>query len=649
MKSKFFILSFWSLLMVSCQKQQIQRIEFVKDGQPKNLEIRGMREEDGYLEADETLFLRAEKAIYGNEIFVKMKLSVNDLEGAITITVGDNTFAIINEPDKKALVLQGPAIGKSVNLGEMSNFIEPDVPFELTISYKDKKLSYKIDDEEIYSQKSNISPAGLIQIEDDGGHFRVYDIFCKGLFQPVEEFYTKEFLLDRAHKSVAKAADKVKDDPNRPAFHFQPPANWNNDPNGLLFYDGYYHLFYQHNPYGDRWDWMHWGHGRSKDLVHWEHLPIALWPSVEKGENHCFSGSGFIKDDGSPILFYTSIGHENPEHWAALPLDNKLKQWEKHPGNPIVVMEDHGEQFIDDWRDPFLFREGSDTYMVIGGHPRDMKGSIMMYKALNSDLTKWDYLGTPFTGEEGNWECPNFFKVGDKYVLIYSPHGKVEYYTGTMDFSKVKFKPEYHGIIDNGSEWKYYAPNTLQKNDGRRILFGWIPEFTENQGWQGAISLPRDLSIDRKGRLVQKPVSELTKLRGELVSERNVKLTNSSKKLEINYPQFELIMNIANEGANEIGFRFNGESGKPYEIELTPEALFFGEEKVVVDPKLDEKVQTVHFFFDRTVIEFFLNNGLLCATKVMYPDKANLNFEIFSKGGEVILESIDVWKINSIW
>jgi len=120
-------------------------------------------------------------------------------------------------------------------------------------------------------------------------------------------------------------------------------------------------FFIKHNPYGDRWDWMHWGHARRKDLVHWEHLPIALWPSVEKGENHCFSGSGFIKDDGSPILFYTSIGHENPEHWAALPLDNKLKQWEKHPGNPIVVMEDHGEQFIDDWCDPFLFREGSDT------------------------------------------------------------------------------------------------------------------------------------------------------------------------------------------------------------------------------------------------------------------------------------------------
>ena len=120
-------------------------------------------------------------------------------------------------------------------------------------------------------------------------------------------------------------------------------------------------------------------------------------------------------------------------------------------------------------------------------------------------------------------------------------------------------------------------------------------------------------------------------------------------KLEINHPQFEMMINIANEGVNQIGFRFNDESGKAFEIKLTPEALFFGDEKVVVAPGLDEKIQTVQFFFDRTIIEIFVNNGLLCATKVIYPDKTNLNFEIFSKGGDVILESIDLWKINSIW
>lgn len=637
------------LLAVSCQKEPLQTIEFVKDGVPKDLVIREMRTEDGYLQADETFFLRAEKAIYGNAIFVKMRLSVNDFKGYILITVGDNTFAIINESDEKGLFLQGPSIGKTVNLGEMSDFIKPDVPFNLSITYENEKLIYAIDGNEIYSDEANIPPAGLILMEEYGGNFRVYDLVCEGQFKPVETFYTKEFLLDRAHKSVARAAERVKDDPNRPAYHFQPPANWNNDPNGTLFYNGYYHLFYQHNPYADSWSWMHWGHARSKDLVHWEHLPIALWPSVEKGEDHCFSGSGFIKDDGKPILFYTSIGHENPEHWAALPIDNKLKKWEKHPANPIIVMEDHGEQFIDDWRDPFLFRETGETYMVIGGHPRDVKGSIMMYKALNSDLTEWDFLGTPFTGEEGNWECPNFFKVGDKYVLIYSPHGKVEYYTGTMDFDKVKFTPEYHGIIDNGSDWNYYAPNTLQKEDGRRILFGWIPGFKENQGWQGAISLPRDLTIDEKGRLIQKPVPELTKLRGDLVREMNVKLLNSSKILEINYPQFEMMVNIANGGVNQIGFRFNEENGELYEIILTPQMISLGEEEVNVDPAVGEKIQTVQFFFDRTVIEIFVNEGLFCATKVIYPDKENLNFEIFSQSGEVVLESIDLWKINSIW
>ena len=454
MKVKLFIGFLFFFLAIACQKEPIQRIEFVKDGQPNDLELREMwTGDEGYLQAGKTFFLRAGKAIYGDDLIVRMKLSVNDAEGHIIITVGDNALGISNEgsqSDDKRLTLQGPSIGKSVTLGEMSDFIRPDVPFELSISYKNRKLSYAIDGKEIYSNETNIPPSGLILMEEYGGNFRVYDLACEGQFKPIEKFYTKEFLLDRAHKSVARAAERVKDDPNRPAFHFLPPANWNNDPNGTLFYNGYYHLFYQHNPYADSWDWMHWGHARSKDLVQWEHLPIALWPSVERGENHCFSGSGFIKDNGKPILFYTSIGHENPEHWAAVPVDNKLKRWEKHPANPIVVMEDHGAQFIEDWRDPFLFREAGGTYMVIGGHPRGGKGSIMMYKALNEELTEWEYLGVPFSGEENNWECPNFFKIDEKYVLIYSPHGKVEYYTGTMDFDKVTFTPEYHGIIDNG-------------------------------------------------------------------------------------------------------------------------------------------------------------------------------------------------------
>jgi beta-fructofuranosidase len=239
--------------------------------------------------------------------------------------------------------------------------------------------------------------------------------------------------------------------------------------------------------------------------------------------------------------------------------------------------------------------------------------------------------------------------VGDKYVLIYSPHGKVEYYTGTMDFDNVKFTPEYHGIIDNGGEWNYYAPNTLQKDDGRRILFGWIPGFQENQGWQGAISLPRDLSIDARGRLIQTPVPELAKLRGKPDREMNVVITNDPKKLDVNFPQFEMMIKIDNDGTDHIGFRFQGENGEPYEIILTPQLISFGEEEVNVDAVFGEQIQIVQFFFDRTVIEIFVNEGLLCATKVIYPDKENLRFEIFSQSGDVALKSVDIWQMNSIW
>jgi beta-fructofuranosidase len=609
-------------------------------------------EEGGYLQADEEFSLQATKTICGEEISMIMRLSLARKNRRITVTFGDNDLILSggsDDWDETQLILQGPSVGKRVVLGRISDYIEPDVPFELAASYRNNMLVYAIDGRELYCENTDIAPAGFISMRDFGGNVRVYDLVAEGKFSPPGELYTRDFLLERAHKSVKKAAAKVRNDPNRPAFHFLPPANWNNDPNGLLFHDGTYHLFYQHNPYADHWNWMHWGHARSRDMVHWEHMPIALWPSLERGEKHCFSGSGYITDAGEPILFYTSIGHETPEHWAAVPADNELAKWNKHPANPIIVMDDHGGQHIDDWRDPFLFRETGQTYMVIGGHPRGVTGSIMLYKASNSELTKWEYLGVPFSGEERNWECPNFFKIGEHYVLIYSPHGRVEYFTGTMDFERNRFTPKSHGFIDNGGRGNYYAPNTLQMEDGERILFGWIPGFREDEGWQGAISLPRELSIDGKGRLIQKPVPQLTALRGEHRSEKRVVLTDTAKKIEISKPQFELLLKIGGQGADRIGFRFNDRNGDPFEIVLEPEVFRFNEKKVTVDPEIDHNLKSVHLFFDRTVIEIYVNSGELCATKVVYPDRINLDFEIFDERDELDIESLDVWEMASIW
>jgi beta-fructofuranosidase len=103
--------------------------------------------------------------------------------------------------------------------------------------------------------------------------------------------------IDRATQGVAAALMRAAADSTRPVYHFRPPAQWMNDPNGVIFHEGWYHIFYQHNPYGDNWGHMHWGHARSRDLVDWDHLPIALWPSLELGEEHCFSGCATVDAD----------------------------------------------------------------------------------------------------------------------------------------------------------------------------------------------------------------------------------------------------------------------------------------------------------------------------------------------------------------
>ncbi len=456
-------------------------------------------------------------------------------------------------------------------------------------------------------------------------------------------------MLNQEKKSFSIIPKKNRNDSNRPAFHFLPPSNWLNDPNGLIFLKDYYHMFYQHNPYDDVWGSIHWGHARSKDLVYWEHLPIAISPSLNKNEEHCFSGCGFIRNDSHPILFYTSIGNRAPEQWAAMAESDQLSIWQKFKSNPILSMEIHKGLIIEDWRDPFIFGEAGNIYMVLGGHPKNKFGSVMLYKAINSELTNWEYLGILFQGNEQNWECPNLFKIGDKYVLIYSPHGIVKFYTGKLFIEKQKFIPEFHGIIDYGPTCDYYAPNTLQMENGRRITFAWIKGFKSKQGWQGAISLPRDLSVDSEGRLIQKPIHELEKLRGNYTVINNIKLKNYEMIKEITYPQFELKASFGLDGTQFVSFRFNEESGKKYVINITPFQISFAMDRIQIDPPFLEQIYDIQLFFDRTIIEVFINSGLVCATKVLYPDMNNLDFEISGENSIIEIELLELWEMNSIW
>jgi beta-fructofuranosidase len=454
--------------------------------------------------------------------------------------------------------------------------------------------------------------------------------------------------LTRANSSVQGAAGRAKADPTRPIYHVLPPALWCNDPNGPLFFNGYYHLFYQHNPYGDRWEHMHWGHVRSKDLVHWEHQPIALWPSQDKGEDHCFSGCAAVNDQGQPILLYTSIGAKRPpEHWAAVG-DDELVNWKKHPANPLLTEKMHGEVKVPDWRDPFVFKEAGKWYMVCGGHRDGGHGRILLYTS--DDLEKWQFLGVPFEGEEDNWECPNFFKLGNKWVLIYSPHGLVRYYTGTFDLKTYKFKPEYHGTLDYSDN--FYAPNGLEDGDKRRVLWGWVKGFPGGRGWNGCLTLPRILTLGDGGRLEQRPAPELQKLRGDRLEQlADIHLNDASRVLEKTAGDaLEILAQIETGDAKSCGLKVRRSKDGKQAITISYDGKHLdvaGAKAPLILPE-NKRSLSLHIFLDKSVVEVYANDGV-CVTRVLDAAGDRLGVEAFAQGGGAKLAALEAWPLKTIW
>jgi hypothetical protein len=260
-----------------------------------------------------------------------------------------------------------------------------------------------------------------------------------------------ELAMRSVDSLVRRGIGNVKD---RLSFHFRPPAHGNGDPCGLINHNGYYHMFYSYNPDAYGYGYKHWGHARTKDMVHWEYLPMGLCPSREIGEKHIYTGNAVINDDGVPMIFYASIGMQyGSAIGAAVPMDDKLIGWEKHPAIPITL-KSMGELKPGDYAinsDPYVIKEAGIWYLVLGARLEGGKPCISLYKSDN--FVDWEYVGIPLVGEgTKHWECAALFKLDDKWVVIYSPQGQCGYYTGTMDFKNCHFEPEYNGFLDHSGE-----------------------------------------------------------------------------------------------------------------------------------------------------------------------------------------------------
>src|SRR5215471_19974420 len=331
---------------------------------------------------------------------------------------------------------------------------------------------------------------------------------------------------------------KLAADPLRPQFHLLPSRNWMNDPNGPIFWNGQYHMFFQYNPNAAGWGDMHWNHAVSTDMIHWRHLPIALAPTPAWADaDGCFTGSA-VNDNGVATILYTGVktvpkeqatlrdGNHNYRETQCLATsrDPQLLTWEKWK-EPVIEPPD--DPNLTGFRDPFLWRDEKSKLWYLGVASGQFKvgGRILLYGS--KDLRNWEYLHPLASGhwrEKENtnpvdsgemWECPDFFPLGKKHVLLYSTAGQVFWEVGELDPKELVFHMEKRGVLDQGA---YYAQKTQLDAKGNRILWGWIPERRPDSelisaGWAGCMALPRVLSVADDGTLLMRFAPQIESLR----------------------------------------------------------------------------------------------------------------------------------------
>ena len=308
---------------------------------------------------------------------------------------------------------------------------------------------------------------------------------------------------------------------HRPCYHFLPAANWMNDPNGVIQWKGRYHLFFQYNPDGAYHANMHWGHAVSDDLVHWQKLPIAIAPTPDSPDQGGIFSGCMVIDNGTPVAVYTGVNNDASVQQQCLAIGNDdLTVWQKHARNPVLGdVPDHLGQ-TRDFRDPFVWKQDGSWNMLLAANIVGVGGAILLYRS--NDLINWEYLNPLYVGDFArhgrNFECANFFPLGDKWVLIISsqytdPSATTIYFVGRLENNR--FMPEFEATYDAGYS---YASLCHVDEGGRRLIYSWIREgrsvsAQRAAGWSGVQAIPRVLSLDSQNRLCSQPVPELEKLR----------------------------------------------------------------------------------------------------------------------------------------
>lgn len=443
---------------------------------------------------------------------------------------------------------------------------------------------------------------------------------------------------------VKELMEYCKNTPRHPKYHIHPPCGLLNDPNGLAFFNGKYHVFYQWFPFGPTHGMKHWAHVTSADLVNWEWSDEMLIPNQEYEKNGCYSGNA-IQHEDKLYLFYTANYKEEYEGGtrkvpkqavAIMDSDGSINKYEKNP-----VIDEQPQGIICEIRDPFVFKKNDAFWMLLGSGDVDRKAQVLLYKSEN--LLDWNYEGTlKITGIDFDFgymfECPAYVEVDGKDVLTVSLMGKAPdgdryhnefssiYLIGKLDLENKEFTVENYDEIDKGFD--FYAPQSFYNKDGKPWMYGWfgcgaqeLPYCKEDM-WIHSLTMPRALSI-KDGRLCQKVVDEVSDKYEVIEIEKARKTVSNTWYAKINDKSISEITIGSKEDYLKIELDWNtgivsaDRSGLKDKISEK-----YGERRSM---QLNEGLSDVEIYYDNTFIELYINGG--SATMTLRAFMSNMEIE----------------------
>lgn len=461
-----------------------------------------------------------------------------------------------------------------------------------------------------------------------------------------------------------------------PRFHIAAPAGWINDPNGISHFNGRYHVFFQHYPYSSTWGPMHWGHVSSEDMVTWRREPIAFAPSTEADLDGVYSGSAF-EHRGRLEVFYT--GHRwFADRGEAREVQCRAVSEDGVSFEKLGVVIDAPEG-IGDFRDPKVWRIGEIWHMVVAARSLENRGQVWLYTS--TDLQNWTFEGVLFEDPDPNvfmLECPDFFPLGEHWVLLYGPMGTAPrgfvnrnahnsgYVVGNWAPGQA-FEPltEYLPL-----DWghNFYAPQSFEAPDGRRIVYAWMGHFERpippqlTDGWSGQLTVPRELTLNPDLRVRSQPIAELERLRADSTAVGTLKLEVNEERLllaDADAVEIELSLDLAATTAERVGLR----------VHETPDGThtFVGYDaithRVVLDRRLTGQGDRGHraapagggenlrlrILVDRGSIEVFVNGGEAAISSFSFPNEGPRSVTISSEAGTAAVDQLTIHTLRSIW